>query len=292
MDRITFLISVFCLIEDWLKDQRVRQRGPAPILYDSEVLTIEVAGAFFGIDTDEGVDAYFRRFYPDLFPRLTRVDRTTFVRQAANLWKVKEALWQHLLGRIRYDADLSLVDSCPLPVCRFARSPRCRRLREYAAYGYDDVSQQIYYGLRLHVRVCWPGVIVALALAPANEADLPVATDALLPDMTGWVLADRNYQSAEQPHPWRIAGLRPLIPPKHRKNETTTWPRELTHKRRRIETVFSQLSERYHSKRLWARDLWHLAARWLRTVLSHTIAVFLCQKSGLPSLQFDKLLTD
>ena len=128
--------------------------------------------------------------------------------------------------------------------------------------------------------------------APANEADLPVATDALLPDMRGWVLADRNDQSAVRPHPWSAPGLRPLIPPKHRKDEATIWPRELTHKRRRIETVFSQLVERYRSKRVWARDLWHLAGRWLRCVLSHTIAVLFCQHAGLPPLQFDKLLTD
>lgn len=54
MDRITFLNSVFCLIEDWLTDRHVRQRGPAPLLEDIEVLTLEAAGAFFGIQTDEG----------------------------------------------------------------------------------------------------------------------------------------------------------------------------------------------------------------------------------------------
>ena len=292
MDRITFLITLFCLIDDWLNGQRVRQRGPCPFLTDSEVLTIELAGAFFGLDTDEAIVAYFRRFYADLFPRLRRVDRTTFVRQSANLWKVKEALWQHLLRRVAYDPALSIVDSCPLPVCRFARSRRCRRLREYSAYGYDDVSQQIYYGMRLHLRLCWPGVVVAVALAPANEPDLPVATEALLPDITGWVLADRNYQSAVQPHPWNAPDVQPLIPPKHRKRETVPWPRDLIHKRRRIETVFSQLVTRYRTKCMWARDIWHLSARWLRCVVSHTLAVFLCQQSGLPPLQFDKLLTD
>ncbi|MGI8687549.1 MAG: hypothetical protein ACR2M3_03125 [Thermomicrobiales bacterium] len=110
--------------------------------------------------------------------------------------------------------------------------------------------------------------------------------------MTGWVLADRNYQSALRPHPWIAPGIRLLIPPKHRKNEVMRWPRDVTHKRRRIETVFSQLAERYRSKRLWARDLWHLAALWLRTALSHTMAVFLCQHAGLPPVQFDRLLTD
>jgi hypothetical protein len=63
MDRTTFLITVFCLIDDWLDGQRVRQRGPAPILYDSEVLIIEVVGAFLGIATDEAIYTFFRTYY-------------------------------------------------------------------------------------------------------------------------------------------------------------------------------------------------------------------------------------
>jgi hypothetical protein len=292
MDRITFLISPFCRIDDWLAGQRVRRRGPAPLLYDSEVLTIEVAGAFFGLDTDEGIVAHFRRAYPHLFPRLAQVDRTTFVRQAANLWKVKEALWQHLLTGIDHDPALSLIDSCPIPVCRFARVPHSRRLREVSAYGKDDAAQQVYYGMRLHARLCWPGVIVAFALTPADAGDLPVATDALLPGVGGWVLADRNYASAWQQAQWQGRGLHILAPPKHRSRERRAWPRALVHKRRRIETVFSQLVMRYQVKRVWAHDLWHLASRWLRCVVSHTFAILCCQQAGLPPLQFDRLLTD
>jgi len=86
MDRSTLLITVFCLIDDWLAGQRVRQRGPAPILSDSEVLTVEVVGAFFGLATDEAIYSFFCQYYSDYFPRLSAVDRTTFIRQAANLW--------------------------------------------------------------------------------------------------------------------------------------------------------------------------------------------------------------
>jgi hypothetical protein len=85
MDATTLLITVYCLIDDWLDGRRLRQRGPAPILSDSEVLTIECVGEFFGIDTDKGLYQYFRRHYRDWFPALARVHRTTFVRQAANL---------------------------------------------------------------------------------------------------------------------------------------------------------------------------------------------------------------
>jgi hypothetical protein len=41
MDATTLLITVYCLVDEWLAGRRLRQRGPQPILSDSEVLTIE-----------------------------------------------------------------------------------------------------------------------------------------------------------------------------------------------------------------------------------------------------------
>ena len=53
MDLSTFIVSVFCLIDDRLKGRRrrLRQRGPAPKLSDAQVLTIEIIGEFLGLDT-------------------------------------------------------------------------------------------------------------------------------------------------------------------------------------------------------------------------------------------------
>jgi hypothetical protein len=65
MDLITFMIAVFCLIEDSLAGQRLRQRGPQPTLRDSEVLTMEVVGEFLGIDTESNIFTHFCRYYSD-----------------------------------------------------------------------------------------------------------------------------------------------------------------------------------------------------------------------------------
>jgi hypothetical protein len=54
MELTTFIVSVFCLLDDWLAGQHLRQRGPKPTLADSEALTIECVGEFLGIDTDIG----------------------------------------------------------------------------------------------------------------------------------------------------------------------------------------------------------------------------------------------
>jgi len=292
MDHITFLVRVYCLIDDWLATQpRLRSRGRAPALSDSEVMTIEVVGEFWGIDTDSGLYSHFRRYYGDWFPALTRLSRTTVTRQMANLRWVKERLWHHLVQQVEQDPQVNVVDSFPVPVCRLGRAYRCRRLREWSAWGYDDGVRQHFFGMRAHVRIAFPGVITALALAPANEHDRWVAAD-LLPHTSGWVLGDTNYWSPLLHDELAAHGTHLLAPPKTSvKREKHPWPAWLTQARRRVETVIGQLTERFQAKRVWARTPHHLCARWARKLLSHTIAVALCQEADLPSpLQFAGLV--
>jgi hypothetical protein len=295
VDLNTFITAVFCLADDWLREQESpRRRGPAPELSDSEVLTIEIVGEFLSIDAEKGLYTYFRRHYGEWFPALRRVHRTTFTRQMANLWALKRKLWRELLDRISFDPEVSLIDSFALPVCRFARAYRCHVLAEESAFGYDEMSKQTFYGLRAHLHVAWPGVIVGVDLAPADAHDLHLAQEMLEEaPKKGWVLGDRNYWSPRLAEHLEERGLRLLAPYKSKKGEKKPWPRWLVQKRRRVETVISQLAERYGAKKVWARDRWHLTSRWLRKVLSHTVSVCLCQRAELSSpLRFAELVTD
>lgn len=293
MDINTFVVAVFTYIDDWLQaeNMKLRQRGPQPTLDDSEVLTIEVVGAFLGISTDKGVFLHFRRHYSAYFPALGRIHRTTYVRQSANLWQVKARLWQAMLPHVSFDPAFSIVDSMPVPVCRFARANRCRRLRDISAFGHDEVVRQTFLGVRAHLHICWPGVIVGLGIAPADVHELSVAEDMLV-DTSGWVLGDRNYWSPELSRRLDEHDLNLLAPYKSAKREKTPWPTWLKHKRYRIETVIGQLVDRFQAKKVWARDNWHFWSRWLRRILSHTFAVYLCQQNGISSLRFAELVTD
>jgi len=292
VDFTLFLIAVYCFIEDWLKAQqlRLRRRGPQPKLSDAEVLTMEIVGEFLGLDTDKAIYHFFRRYWTDWFPALRRVHRTTFVRQAANLTGVKAALWKALLRAIPYDPYLSIVDSFPVPVCRLARAYRCRRFAGEAAYGYDEMNKQVFYGFRAHLRICWPGVIVAADLAPANVHELTMLEE-IAANAQGWLLGDRNFWSPQKQAALKARGLHLCAPYKSARRDPTPWPRWLVQVRRRIETVIAQLVERFHAKRVWARDRWHLSCRWWRKILAHTFAVWFCYHIGLDSpLQFDKAI--
>jgi hypothetical protein len=60
-----FIITVFCWVEEHLDsligDRPLRQRGFAPKLTDSEVITMEGVGEFLGGDTDAYKCRFFRR---------------------------------------------------------------------------------------------------------------------------------------------------------------------------------------------------------------------------------------
>jgi Transposase DDE domain len=133
-------------------------------------------------------------------------------------------------------------------------------------------------------------VVVEGCLAPANAADLAVGEE-LLAGVAGWVLADRNYGSPRLAEQLADQGAWLLAPPKGTKRSRQRPPPWLVGKRRRIETVLGQLTGRYQLRRVWARDAWHLWSRWLRKLLSHTMAVLLCQQAGLPPLRFAQLIT-
>ena len=295
MDLDSLIIAVFCLVDDTLRratPTRLRQRGPRPALSDAEVLCIEVVGEHLGLDRDAELFSYFRRHYGHFFPRLREVHRTTFARQAANLWKVKEALWQHLLPETGGDPRWAMVDSFPLAVCRFGRAPRSRRFRGEAGFGKDHAAKATIYGFRLHARVCWPGVVTRLSLAPAGAADLALLEE-LTEETEGVCLGDRAYWRPELAEWLRGQGVEMLVPFKKAAfDPTPARSRTITSIRYRIETVFGQLCERLSIKRVWARDLWHLSSRLLRKVLAHTLMVVLNRAQGNDPLRLAQLLAN
>src|SRR5947209_3327440 len=85
------LISTcFCLIDEMvpmiINDHRLRARGPVPKLAASEVITMEVVGSSLGLSQEKELFDSFQRHDAHFFPALRGLHRTTFVRQAANLW--------------------------------------------------------------------------------------------------------------------------------------------------------------------------------------------------------------
>ena len=177
--------------------------------------------------------------------------RTTFARQGANLWKIKERLWQEFLALAPHNPTFALVDSMPLPAGLFARAYRCRRFKGEATFGKDTLLKQTFYGFRVHIRVCWPGLITRVWVAPANAHELSVLPE-LLESTRGFALGDRNYWSPERREELeRSMGVALLAPYRTKKRDRAPQRSALLSRLRyRIDIVFSQLSGRYSLKRV------------------------------------------
>ena len=291
-----FIIEVFCMIDDECKgviaDKRLRSRGFDPALSDSEVITIEIVGEFLGLDRDTAIWKYFRTHWRALFPALG--SRTTFARQAANLWAVKQMLHQRVVSRLGVaNQRLFLIDGFPMPVCAFGRAPQARSFAGQASIGYCAVKKQYYYGFKGQIVCTASGVIVGVTVAPANLTERAAMWDAL-PELAGWLIGDKGYidrflaQQLASERDLRLETVRV------RSNMNETRPerhlRALTSMRTLVETVISQLSERLHVERIRAHDAWHLTSRMARKILTHTVGVALLRKHGDFSLQFEQLI--
>ena len=162
-----FIIAVFWVVDTYLtpllQHSPPRSKGAAPALSDSEVLTLEIVGEFLGHHDDARIWRYFYHHWHTWFPGLA--DRTTFVRQAANLWHYKQLLQQQLLQALGADeSDLYRVDGFPMPVCGFKRAPQAKIFAGWAGYGSSATKLGTFYGFRGHLLINAQGLIMGVSV--------------------------------------------------------------------------------------------------------------------------------
>jgi len=290
-----FIIAVFCCVDDLLRtltqEQPIRQRGFAPALSDSEVITMEIVGEYQGIDTDQGVWQYFRRHWLEWFPHLG--SRVTFARQAANLWQYKALLQQQLATQLgAFTDDLHLVDGIPIPLCCISRAPRCRSFASESEYGYCAAKKEFYYGFHGHLLISGTGVITGFSLTPANGSEREALWD-MVQSIQGLLIGDKGYLSDSLKQELQPLGvqLETALRSNMQDFRDPAWVSLIQRVRWLIETVIGQLTQRFHIEKIWARDLWHLTSRLNRKLLAHTLCRWLNRKSPEP-LQFESLVSN
>jgi hypothetical protein len=262
-----------------------------PELSDAELITIEVVGEFWKLNTDKDLYRHFVEYHRAEFPALARVHRTTFVRQAANLMRFKQLIQERLAEKLAGTDAVWLTDSMPVHACQFARATFCRRFAGVADYGYDHLIKRTFYGFRLHLMTTRDGVILDYELAAARAGEGAVLIESGPPEgSTG--IGDRGYGGAKLREAMAAGGVVLLAPPRRKRDDKQgdrAMAARLASVRYRIESVNGQLAERYEMKRTWARDLWHLCHRVARKILSHTVMICLTFRHGFAPLSFDRL---
>lgn len=293
MSRDDFIIWVYCLVctyyEAVIKDHPVRREGGfPPKLTDSEVITIEICGEYFQQQTDKAIFRYFRSHYQHFFPNLT--DRTLFVRQAANLWRISELIQQRMVeGCGQRTANWQVIDTLPVPICRITRAKRNPFRGFDADYGYCAAKREYYYGFKLGLRISPLGMIVHYPLLQARSHDV-LCLEELVGDFRGFLIGDKGFLDQWRRQQLQDQGVFLRTPTRRNMKASNGWNDMFAHVRKLVETVGSQLTQQFHLQPQKLRNFWHLRHRIIRKVLSHTICVFINLQLHRPPLEIADLV--
>ena len=135
-----FILLVYTIIDD-LYQQFVpasvsqRRNVDTAKMSDPEIITLSICGELIGMDSENAWYSFVKRNFRHLFPTLC--SRTWFNRTRRALLQVTELLWQKLAQSFPIPASrYFVIDSFPLPVCKFGRVCYCRSFRtDGANYG-------------------------------------------------------------------------------------------------------------------------------------------------------------
>ena len=249
-----------------------RERGPAPAVSDSEVITWVVLGELLFQGDETRLCHYLDQYLRHLFPR--QLDRSQFNRRRRALTGAIECLrrlWRD--GLLPRDETLRLIDSAPVPVCTYARSNRCRTVRGAEYCGRITAKKARFFGFRLHATVTPDALIDEWLLAPASVHDVRPAAELLAEEAELAVIGDGAYNSAPLEEAlWEDALV--LLLPIRRSNSRHPWDpairRLLIGVRMRVETAFSQLTVVLGFGLTHARSLQGVVNRVASKILAHT----------------------
>ena len=295
LDLDTFLTAVYTIVDDLYRERlaaAMRHRpGPAPILSDSEVLTLAICAEWGTWDSERAFWRFASRRLRHLFPRL--VDQSEFNRRRRSLYPALAAIQRAVAERLGADLERErLLDTKPVAVMVLKRhDDRGLTFDGQAAVGWCQTKRQWYYGFKLVLALSLDGVIVRYDLVPANVNDREAAAEVLEPGCHYW--ADKGFYGRECQREWAEAdhAVVRAEPPRHARG---AWPRAfayLAHRvRQLIEVVNAQLQGQFAIERTLAKTLWGLVARVQAKLTAHTLGVYLNGLWGRPPLALKTLV--
>lgn len=171
-----------------------------------------------------------------------------------------------------------IIDSFPLAVCKFGRARYCRSFRGYGAdYGKCPSKKETYFGYKVHALVTLEGYITAFEITPASTDDREGLRDIAESQSDLVILGDKGYVGENLMLEMKEQGICLLA--LKRSNSKINWPksfRQLIFKlRRRVETVFSQLSEQLNAERVLAKSFQGLCTRLSNKILAYNLCLAL-----------------
>lgn len=263
-----------------------RRTGPAPVLHDSEVITVALIADTWFHGHEALALSFLGQYHPELFPHLPAPGH--FNARRSRLGPLIDQLRRVLtlsFDLLPAEEPLRLVDSAPIPLATYQRASQTSSVVGPEYFGVMSTRSAKLFGLRLHLSVSPQGVIDEWRLAPAGMHDSQVmpALFAQAQDQLGY--GDGAYHNPTAAPVLAKHNVTIVAPPRRDSRQQTPWSaklrRQFSSVRQRVESVFSVLSTVFDIQRPRARSLPGVVCRISTRILAYTLC--LLTQSLLPT---------
>lgn len=246
-----------------------------PTMADVRVIALALCQESLGIDSENLLWSKLQSDYKDEFPDLCH--RTNFNRRRKRLTEYILRLNERLAESMTQGEHYFIVDSMPIPVCKIVREKRCKICRENFETapdkGYTASLEKWFYGYKLQLVTSSEGVYRSMELTKASQHDIHYLDELkyVLANAGVTLIADRGYMSGpKQLELFETSGIVLATPMRRNQRNYVAFPLLYKKRRRRIETLFSQLCDQMMLKRNYAKTFNGVATRVICKVTAVT----------------------
>lgn len=233
------IVDLFVVIDDAVVEPAHPQGGRPKLLKDSEIITLLIWNCLSGVrqrtlkDIFKWALMYHHRDVPKL---------GTYGSFVAHCQRLVPKLLD-LLGQVLVPAEIQLVDSTKLPVCRNHRAGHYKVAAGLAGWGKN--WQGFWFGFKLHAAVTPDGKLSNVTFTPADVYDGHVTPRLVRPE-TKVVVGDSHYgDKIARKKLWEQSSIIVVAPVhyKQRSQVMAAWQQKLLAERVKVECTFDYLKE-------------------------------------------------
>lgn len=245
-----------------------------PKLSDKELIAINLTSEYMSIDSE----CQLFRVLPSCLYK--KIERSVYNRRKRYLFEFQEQIRLSIVRIFHEFEDCFIVDSMPLEVCKLSRASRSKICREEfdtsPDRGYCASQSMKYYGYKLHAVCSVNGVIGSFDLSQASVHDIHYLKDIQNQMKDCVLLADKGYLSAKyQLDLFYHSNIKIEVPMRINQHNYKKQPYVFRKSRKRIETLFSQLSDQFMIRRNYAKSFSGFKTRILSKITAMTVIQFL-----------------
>ena len=245
-----------------------------PKMSDIEIISLSILAEAQSIDSENLLFSKLRTDYASDFPNLPH--RTNYNRRRRRL-QLRIAQVAQYIAELSDEGQSYIIDSVPIPICsniRISRSKICKDDQEVLpSCGYHASHREYFYGFKLQLLITEKGIPHAAGITTASLHDSQYLPWLLHDGISNCqLLADKGYiDMNQQLNLFETAQIKLITPLRSNMKGVSQWTPKHRYKRKRVETLFSQLCDQMMLKRNYAKSSDGLVTRVLSKISAAAI---------------------